>query len=258
VQVTTTHRIFVGTHDLTHSKVASLRRPEYRKNYERAYMQDLKRYGDEMTLERANKILLERSLTREVLLRMWNEVSFSMPRRELSGIEATLMKVAERLPHKPLSKEVLLKLNRFLLQPTDVNPNIMIQDAFEFGSIAEILYAEKLPTIRLWNHFKDYMIGGTPDGVANSYVYEFKATTQTGREVERIKRMAMRQALLYAYVFRRPGIRIQVAEFQMNHEHFPLKVKDLHKPEITSINEPASQDKALAILGDFDKAFHEI
>jgi hypothetical protein len=153
---------------------------------------------------------------------------------------------------------MLLKLNRFLLEPEDVDPDIVIQDSFEFGNVADILYAERLPTIRLWNHFKNYVIGGTPDGVAESYVYEFKATTQTGKEVERIKKMAARQALLYAYVFRRPCIKVQVTQFQLEKNPFPTKVKDLPRPEVATIDRHASQDEALAILQDFDLAFHEV
>jgi len=248
----------VGTHDITHSKVGSLRRSEYRKKYEQAYLEDMKQYGGELTLDCANRRLLGLSKTRETVLRMWDEACSGMPRKNMNGAEASIMKFAERLPRKPLSKEILLKLNRFLLQPADVDANIVIQDPFEFGNIAEILYAEKLPTIRLWNHFKDYLIGGTPDGVAESYVYEFKATTQTDKEVERIKKMGTRQALLYAYVFRRPQIKIQITEFQMEKNPFPLKVKDLPKPKITTNFEPASDDEALAILQDFDLAFREI
>jgi hypothetical protein len=39
---------------------------------------------------------------------------------------------------------MLLKLNRFLLEPEDVDPDIVIQDSFEFGNVADILYAERL------------------------------------------------------------------------------------------------------------------
>jgi hypothetical protein len=56
--------IFVGTHDLTHGKVAALRDLDYRKKYELAYRGDLKKYGQELTLDRANKKLLVQSMTR--------------------------------------------------------------------------------------------------------------------------------------------------------------------------------------------------
>jgi hypothetical protein len=50
--------IFVETHDLTHGKVAAFRDFDYRKKCELAYREDLKKYGQELTLDRANKKLL--------------------------------------------------------------------------------------------------------------------------------------------------------------------------------------------------------
>jgi len=245
--------IFVGTHDLTHSKVASLRDPEYRKKYEQAYYEDLNKYGQELTLDRANKKFLTQRMTRSLVIRLWKKACSGEPHKKVSGTEASLMKFVEQLPRKPLSKEELLKLNRYILNPEDVDVDIVIKDPFERGEIAEIIYAEKLPTVRLWIHFKDYLIGGTPDGVAESYVYEFKSTMQTDRRLEAIKTMAVRQALIYAHAFSRPNIKVQVAQF---HKHkFPIKVKDLPKPEMSTITKAASQHEALGILREFDLAF---
>jgi hypothetical protein len=103
--------IFVGTHDITHAKVASLRKPDYRKKYEGAYHEDLKKYGQELTLDGANKKILVESITRAQVLRLWGEVSSGELRRKLSGTEATLMKFVGKLPRKPLSKGELLSLN---------------------------------------------------------------------------------------------------------------------------------------------------
>jgi len=248
--------IFVGTHDVSHGKVASLRQPEYRKKYEQAYRDDLKKYGEELTLDRANKRLLMRSITRPVVLRLWREVSSGERHSKLSGTEASLMKFVHQLPRKPLPKEKLLNMNRYLLEPEDVDVGISIEDPFELGHMGEILFAEKLPTVRLWVHFKEYLIGGVPDGVAGSYVYEFKSTAQTGRRVEAVKRMAERQALIYSYAFKRPNIKVQVAQFSLNSQRFPIKVKDLPKPQVSTISRPASENEALAILEEFDHAFH--
>jgi hypothetical protein len=52
------------------------------------------------------------------------------------------------------------------------------------------------------------------------------------------------------------SIRVQVARFDLQKEAFPIKVKDLPKPDITTISRPASEDEALTILRDFNKAFH--
>jgi hypothetical protein len=249
--------IFAGTHDITHGKVASLRRPEYRRKYEQAYNEDLKQYGEELTLDRANKKLLMLRITRPVMLKLWKEHCSGGPRRTLSGTEASLMKRVEQLPCKPLSKDLLLKLNRYLLESEDADANIVVQDPFELGHIAEIIYAEKLPKVRLWIHFKEYLIGGVPDGIADSYVYEFKSTTQTGRRVEAIKDRAVRQALIYAYAFKRPSIRVQIAQFELDKDPFPFKVKRLPRPKISTIDRPVRQDEALTILRDFDLAFQE-
>jgi hypothetical protein len=248
--------IFVGTHDVTHGKVAALRNLDYRKKYELSYREDLKKYGQELTLDRANKKLLVRRITRPLVLRLWRDACSGAPRMKLSGTEASLMKFVEQLPRKPLPKEELLKLNRYLLDPEDVDVDTTIENPFELGDIGEILYAEKQPTVRLWIHFKEYVVGGVPDGVAESYVYEFKSTMQTGRRVERVKEMALRQALIYSYAFKRPNVKVQVAQFHLSKNMLPIKVKDLPKPDIATISKPASEDEALTILRDFDQAFH--
>jgi len=87
-------------------------------------------------------------------------------------------------------------------------------------------------------------------------IHEFKATTQRGRDAEEVKAQAVRQAQLYAYAFKRPNIKAQVAHFQLSRDAFPIKVGDLPKPEVTTISRPASDDEALTILEDFDHAFH--
>ena len=121
--------------------------------------------------------------------------------------------------------------------------------------MAEVLYAEKLPTIRMWIHFKEYDIGFVPDGIGQDYVYEFKATTQTGKDALDVRDQAVRQAQLYAYAFKRPNIKAQIAHFQLARDAFPIKVKDLPKPDIATSSSPSSEDAALAILHDFDAAF---
>jgi hypothetical protein len=68
--------------------------------------------------------------------------------------------------------------------------------------------------------------------------------------------MAEHQALIYSYAFKRPNIKVQVAQFQLSRDAFPIKVKNLPKPEITTISRPASDREGLAILEQFDQAFH--
>ena len=47
------------------------------------------------------------------------------------------------------------------------------------------------------------------------------------------------------------SIRVQVARFDLQKEVFPIKVKDLPKPDITTISRPASEDEALGIQADY-------
>jgi len=227
--------IYVGAADIARGKVRSLRNPEYRKKYEDAYRLDLKRYGVELTLEEANKKLLARGRGIRELPKI----------RKMHGI------------CKPLSKEDILVLNRMLLYPEDVERDLTIDNPIELGQIAEILYAERLPTIRLWVHWKDYVMGVVPDGIADSYTYEFKATTQSGRDAEDVKAQAVRQVQLYAYAFKRPNIKAQIAQFQLSKDAFPVKVKDLAKPDIATITRPGSEDEALTILEHFDRIFRQ-
>jgi len=106
---------------------------------------------------------------------------------------------------------MLLMLNPRLFLSSDVDQNIIINNPIELGRIAEILYAEKLPSLRLWLHYKNYSIGVVPDGVTDLYVYEFKATTLSDKELEKVLEQAIKQNEIYAYAFKRPNIKIQVA-----------------------------------------------
>ena len=226
--------IYVGAADIARGKVGSLRNPDYRKKYENAYREDLKRYGGELTLEMANKRLIVRE----------------------KGVRELLVRMREHGRRKPLSKEMVLGSHRLLILPDLIDGEMTVDSPVELGQIAEVLYAEPLPSIRLWVHYKDYVMGVVPDGIADDYAYEFKATTLTGRELEEVRDQAVRQAQLYAYAFKRPNIKAQIAQFKLSKDAFPIKVKDLPKPEVATISKPASQDEALTILRDFDRAFH--
>jgi len=226
--------IFVGAADIAAGKIGSLRNPSYRKKYENAYREDLKRYGGELTLEIANKRLIVRE----------------------KGVRELLVRMRKHGRRKPLSKEMVLGSHRLLVLPELIDGEMRIDSPVELGQIAEVLYADPLPSIRLWVHYKDYVMGVVPDGVADDYVYEFATTTLTGREVDKFRDQKIRQAILYAYAFKRPNIKVQLAQFQLPRQAFPVKVKDLPKPEIATVFRTASEDEALATLRDFDQAFH--
>lgn len=223
----------MGTRDIAFGRIADLRRPAYRKMYEDAYRADLERYGHELTLEEANQRLEER-------------------RRAKVEIVATSR---ERSQTKFIPKEAILLIANWALPIGEPDPNASIENWNEFARIAEFLYGERLPTIRLWIRFKRYIIGATPDGVADDYVYEFKATSQMGRRLEAIREASIRQAILYAYAFRRPRVKVQIAKFPLPKNPWPLKVGDLPEPGIETISRPTKPEEALAILKEFDEAF---
>jgi len=225
--------IFIGAADLAHHKVRTLQKSEYRRRFEEAYQTDLKRYGEELSLKKANERL--------------NSL--------LDGRSSIIKKRVSRKKKSKLSKEILLMLNDFLLLPEDVNEELTIDNPIELGKIAQIIYAEKLPSIRLWLHYKDYAIGTVPDGVADSYVYEFKATTLSGKELDEVLKQAIKQNMIYAYTFNRPNIKVQVAKFNLLKGDFPIRVKDLPKPEIITEYRSFSSEQALDILAKFDEDF---
>ena len=225
--------IFLGVHDIAAMKVSSLTKPEYRKKYEDAYNADLRRYGGELTLEKVNKKLLNLRKAREEFIKRWRQ----------SGTR------------RPLSKRMVIGMNHFLLPPAHLKEEETIDNALELGGIAEFLYAEKLPSFRLPLYYKEYIIMVVPDGVADDYAYEFKATTQSDEEVEKTRDQAVRQAYLYAYTFKRPNIKAQVAQFHLLEREFPIQIRDLPKPDILTIFTAAPEDEALRILSDFDTTF---
>jgi len=54
------------------------------------------------------------------------------------------------------------------------------------------------------------------------------------------------------------NIKVQIAHFELSRQPYPLKVRDLPKPEIATTFRPASEDGASRILREFDLAFHRI
>jgi hypothetical protein len=227
--------IFIGAADLARNKVKTLQNPKYRKMFEEAYQGDYKHYKGELSLKNANKKL--KSL--------------------LDGRDPSRTRIKKTHTQKKstYTKEILLMLNPFLLLPEDVDEELIIDNPQELGNIAQIIYAEKLPSLRLWLHYKDYAIGTVPDGVSDSYVYEFKATTQSGRRADQVLEQAIRQVIIYAYAFNRPNIKVQVAKFNLLKGIFPIRVKDLPRPEIITEYRLFSSEKALDILAKFDEDF---
>jgi CRISPR/Cas system-associated exonuclease Cas4 (RecB family) len=77
------------------------------------------------------------------------------------------------------------------------------------GEIIEAAKAERYPTIR-WNFAWDkYVVVGVPDGITNEFVYEFK-TTKSKFLMNFLKPVALTQADLYGYFFKRNRKRVQI------------------------------------------------
>jgi hypothetical protein len=208
---------------------------------ENEYRSDLKRYGGELTLGEAN----ERLSIDEERIQEFLQVQ-KLPGKR--GSTAREMILESRWDHDdPNTKR---------LYPKDVIFETLVTNYLEFGEAAQLLYGEKLPTIRLWTHWKEYVVGGVPDGVTNDYVYEFRATARTDKWLGTVKDQAIKQARLYAFAFKKPRIKVQVAQFQMlSRNPFPIKAKDLPKPKVDTVFGASTDRDALSILSEFDAAY---
>ena len=89
-----------------------------------------------------------------------------------------------------------------------------VADVEEFPSLrGRFLHmegAERYPTIR-WNFgWKDYVVLGVPDGITDTFVYEFKTTKNEYLASYFVKPVAFAQADLYGYFWRRNKKRVQI------------------------------------------------
>ena len=77
------------------------------------------------------------------------------------------------------------------------------------GDKAEKMFSESYPTLR-WNFtLGRYVAVGVPDGITDSFVYEFKSTKRPDY-IEKVYQRAALQADLYCYFFGRSQKRIQI------------------------------------------------
>ncbi|MGD0175361.1 MAG: hypothetical protein ABSC50_00860 [Candidatus Bathyarchaeia archaeon] len=237
------NQIFVGIADIA-NRDSRVRNPAYRKRmYESAYRFDFAKYGGELSLHQANQIVAEqkRVITTFLSPDFQNKTVGTLQGRDLIlSFNSTRKEKSADFQYELIPKNSLL--------------DVFVSDARELGRFAQYLYQEMLPKVRLWIHWHEYVIGGVPDGVGDDYAYEFKVTTQAN--IEKQKDVAWRQAQLYAYMFRRPKIRTQIAKF--NVPGFPVKIRDLPNSIITIIDAPASEHDAQVILTEFDNAFRKL
>jgi len=117
------------------------------------------------------------------------------------------------------------------------NPKEAI-DKFERGRIYEFKYAEEYPTIR-WNFsWGSYVIECVPDGITGKFVYEFKSTASKWLSFY-TKPVALTQADLYGYFFKRENKRVQI--YLMD------------KKEVETIEDKVDINRALKTLRLFEK-----
>lgn len=104
------------------------------------------------------------------------------------------------------------------------------------GSLLQYSKGEQYPTIR-WNFsWGKYVVVGVPDGITPEFVYEFK-TTRSRFLMSYLKPVALVQADLYGYFFRRNRKRVQIYLVEEN------------KTETWVCDVDA--DKAISVLTDF-------
>jgi CRISPR/Cas system-associated exonuclease Cas4 (RecB family) len=107
------------------------------------------------------------------------------------------------------------------------------------GEIHQMTRAEKYPTIR-WNFaWHDYVVVGVPDGITDSFVYEFKSTKSRFLCDYYIKPVALAQADLYGYFFRRKRKKVQIYVVEGDYTQ--------------AWDEAVSEERALKTLNDFER-----
>lgn len=106
--------------------------------------------------------------------------------------------------YAPLMRGLLEKRPR----PLELIKEIKGLDPKLQGIILEY-YSEDYPSIR-WNFDWDgYVVVGVPDGITDRFVYEYK-TTGSGWLLQWMKPVAILQADIYGYFFRRKERRVQI------------------------------------------------
>lgn len=159
---------------------------------------------------------------REKLLDVGDEIT-------LDDIEKLLAERAQEMQERDVEDAVTIidkEGNRIMVLNPDLSPEerrwyeeeakregISIVSAEEVptvrGEFLHISKAERYPTIR-WNFpWKDYVVVGVPDGITDSFVYEFKST-RSNYLLRFIRPVAFTQADLYGYFFRRGTKRVQI------------------------------------------------
>ncbi len=157
------------------------------------------------------------------LFEVGSEITFSdveelLKRRAESDQDINVSLIAETRTDKNGNKVMVVnpglpQEERIYYEERAKSEGIRVADPEEFptvrGRLLETTKAEQHPTI-MWNFdWNDYVVVGVPDGITDSFVYEFK-TTRNRFLMYYIKPVALAQADLYGYFFRRDTKRVQI------------------------------------------------
>jgi hypothetical protein len=159
---------------------------------------------------------------------------------EKSGVSGVIFSSLETTDEKgqriiivnpDVSDEILLPSSTATLVDVEKFPKLR-------GEMIETTRAEHYPTIR-WNFpWKEFVIVGVPDGITDSFVYEFKTVRDSYLELF-IKPVAFAQADLYGYFFQRPEKRVQICAMKEN--------------EIHTWQEKVQKEKAIDLMSSFSR-----
>jgi len=152
----------------------------------------------------------------EKLLELRSKISFDDIEKILSKRKAERASVAIEIPMiEGLDEDKIRKLEDLFLKgatPTEfINQIRTLCPTISSTTLGEILecYKERYPTVR-WNFdWEDYVVIGVPDGITDRFVYEYK-TTGNMWLLRWMKPVAMTQADLYGYFFKRKEKRVQI------------------------------------------------
>src|SRR5208282_3595871 len=146
---------------------------------EAVYRFDIAKYGKQISLAEANEVIAQQS---HAIAAFLSPKIQNCAAAEFGGEDLILFfdhkqdRSADFIPQ--------FRTKRSILETLLDNPRML-------GEAAQLVHQEFLPSVRLWIHWKRYMIGGVPDGIGDKYVYEFKTTTQKSIEIQ--KDLAIRQ-----------------------------------------------------------------
>lgn len=167
----------------------------------------------------------------EYLLKNKKEYYFAVPtnnRYKIKEVKKKEDKLFKEKMRKTKGKSKIL-LNYLYYDETDKN------DPLERGTILQFEKAEKYPTIR-WNFLWDrYIVIACPDGITDTFVYEFKTSQHSrGYVMSYVKPVAFAQGDIYGLFFERLEKRIQLYSEGDN--------------ELLTFQEPVNISNAISIL----------